>query len=99
MKMRTYLTGAELCRALNIPQSRLTTALDAGIVAADGRAGGNPNSAIIFADDRLEAIRSAIASTTPAPAPAPAPAPEPLRDIAEVLTKAAALHRAKGEVK
>ena len=91
--MRTYLTGAELCRALNIPQSRLTTALDAGIVAADGRAGGNPNSAIIFADDRLEAIRSAIASTTPAPAP------EPLRDISEVSGKAADIHRAKEEVK
>lgn len=89
--MRTYLTGAELCRALNIPQSRLTTALDAGIVAADGRAGGNPNSPIIFADDRLEAIRSAIASNTPAPAP------EPLRDIAEVSVKAASIRRAKQE--
>jgi hypothetical protein len=91
--MRTYLTGAELCRALNIPQSRLTTALDAGIVAADGRAGGNPNSAIIFADDRIEAIRAALASNTPAPAP------EPLRDIAEVSAKAAAIHRAKEAAK
>ena len=89
--MRTYLTGSELCRALNIPQSRLNAALDAGIIAADGRAGNASNSAIIFAFDRLGAIKAALATGTPATKP------EALRDIAEVSAKAAAIHRAKKE--
>ncbi len=87
--MRTYLTAAELSRSLNIPQSRLTSALDAGIIAADGRAGNASNSAIIFAFDRLDAIKTAIENGTPAPKPTPS------RDIREVSAKAAALHRAK----
>ena len=87
--MRTYLTAAELSRSLNIPQSRLTAALDAGIIAADGRAGNASNSAIIFAFDRLDAIKTAIENGTPAPQPTPS------RDIREFSAKAAALHRAK----
>jgi hypothetical protein len=90
--MRTYLTGAELCRALNIPQSRLATALDAGLIAADGRAGNNANSAIIFALDRIDAIRAALESG------APAPKPKQSRDCSEITDKAKALIRAREEV-
>ena len=89
--MQTYLTGAELCRALNIPQSRLTSALDAGLIAADGRAGQSASAPILFSSDRIESIRATI--ETSAPSRRHALSPEDLR----IKAKLANLNKARRE--
>lgn len=92
-RMKTFLTASELSRATGHPVSRIIAGIESGIIAPDGRAGSNPNSAFIFAAERVDSIKSAIATGTPAPAP------QPLRDLADVPAKAAAIHRAKEEAK
>ena len=91
--MRQFLTASELSRAINCPLSRVTHALDAGIIAADGRAGNAANAAIIFGSDRLEDIKAALDKG------APAPRPTPSLTTAEISAKAAALNRAVEETK
>jgi hypothetical protein len=90
--MKTFLTASELSRATGHPLSRILAAIESDIVAADGRAGNHPNSAFIFAAERVDAIKAAIDTGAPAPAPAP------LADLADVPAKAEAIRRAKQEV-
>jgi len=87
--MRTFLTASEVSRATGHPVSRIIAGIESGIISPDGRAGSNPNSAFIFSAERVDSIKSAIDTGSPAPAP------EPLRDLAEVSAKASAIHRAK----
>lgn len=91
--MKTFLTASELSRSTGFPLSRITTAIEAGTLHADGRAGSHPNSAFIFDASRVESIATALATGTCAPDP------EPCRDISEISAKAAAIHRAKGGAK
>ena len=89
--MKTFFTASELSRELGIPVNRIITAVETGLLAADGRAGSNKNSALIFASNRVREIEAAVGGGHPATHP------EPARDIAEVSAKAAAIHRAKQE--
>jgi hypothetical protein len=89
--MKTYFTASELSRELGIPVNRIITAVETGILAADGRAGSNKNSALIFAIHRVREIEAAVGGGHPATQT------EPARDISEVSAKAAAIHRAKQE--
>jgi hypothetical protein len=89
--MKTFLTASEVSRATGYPLTRIIAAIESGIVAADGRAGSNPNSAFIFAAERVEEIKSAIESGSPTPRP------NPSRDVAEIAAKGEALIRASRE--
>ena len=89
--MTPYHTASELGRALSVPVTRITAALESGMITADGRAGSNKNAAFIFASSRLEEIKDALNGGTPATRPAPMP------DIESVAHKAKALSRAKLE--
>jgi hypothetical protein len=91
--MKTYFTASELSRELGIPVNRIITAVETGILAADGRAGSNKNSALIFASSRVREIEAAVSGGHPATET------EPARDIAEVSAKAAAIHRAKEDAR
>lgn len=91
--MTTYFTASELSRELGIPLNRITNAVESGLLAADGRAGSNKNSAFIFASTRIREIEAALAGGQPAIHS------EPIRDIALVSVKAAAIHRAIKEGK
>jgi hypothetical protein len=91
--MKTFLTASEVSRATGHPLSRIIAAIESGIVAADGRAGNNPNSAFIFAAERVDAIKTAIATG------APAPLPSPLANLADVPAKAEAIRRAQEEAR
>ena len=62
--MKTYLTASELSRAVNCPLSRITNAIIAGLITADGRAGNATNAPILFSADRTEAIKAALAKPT-----------------------------------
>jgi hypothetical protein len=91
--MKTYFTASELSRELGIPVNRIITAVETGILAADGRAGSNKNSALIFASNRVREIEAAVSGGQPATET------EPARDIAEVSAKSAAIHRAKEDAR
>jgi hypothetical protein len=91
--MKTYFTASELSRELGIPVNRIITAVETGILAADGRAGSNKNSALIFSGNRIREIEAAVSGGHPATET------EPARDIAEVSAKAAAIHRAKEDAR
>jgi hypothetical protein len=91
--MKTYFTASELSRELGIPVNRIITAVETGVLAADGRAGSNKNSALIFASNRVREIEAAVSGGQPATET------EPARDIAEVSAKAAAIHRAKEDAR
>ena len=62
--MKTYLTASELSRAVNCPLSRITNAITAGLITADGRAGQGSNAPILFNSDRIEIIKAALAMST-----------------------------------
>jgi hypothetical protein len=91
--MKTYFTASELSRELGIPVNRIITAVETGILAADGRARSNTNSALIFSGNRIREIEAAVSGGHPATET------EPARDIAEVSAKAAAIHRAKEDAR
>jgi len=91
--MKNYLSASEMSRATGHPVSRIIAGIESGLVTPDGRAGSNSNCAFIFDASRVDAIKTALATGTPAPAP------QPLRDIAEVSAKAAAIARAKEDAK
>ena len=76
---------------MSVPVTRITAAIESGIITADGRAGSNKNAAFIFAASRLEEIKDALNGGKPATRPAPMP------DLESVAIKAKALIRAKLE--
>ena len=87
--MKTYLTASELSRAVNCPLSRITNAIIAGIITADGRAGQGSNAPILFNADRTEAIRAALAkSTTPSRKHAVSPEGQRIKAKVAALAKA-----------
>jgi len=63
--MKTFLTASELSRAVNCPLSRITKAINAGRITADGRAGQGSNAPILFSADRTEAIKATIQTSAP----------------------------------
>jgi hypothetical protein len=91
--MRTYFTASELSRELGIPLNRIINAVESGNLAADGRAGSNKNSALIFASNRIREIEAAVGGGHPATQT------EPVRDIAETSAKAAAFFRTQEEAR
>ena len=91
--MKTYLTASELSRAVNCPLSRITNAIIAGLITADGRAGNATNAPILFNADRAEAIKSKLAESANAPRRKHAVSPEGHR----IKAKVAALNKARRE--
>jgi hypothetical protein len=89
--MQTFLTASELSRAVNCPLSRITNAINAGRITADGRAGQGSNAPILFNSDRIEVIKAAI--QTSAPTRKHAVSPEAKR----IKAKVAALNKARRE--
>jgi len=62
---KTFYTASELSRELGLPVSRITQAVESGLILADGRAGFNKNSPLIFDADRLETIRAILTADRP----------------------------------
>ena len=62
---KTFYTASELSRELGLPVSRITQAVESGLILADGRAGFNKNSPLIFDADRLETIRAVLVADRP----------------------------------
>ncbi len=91
--MKTYLTQSELCRLTGQPASRISAALESGLITAAGRAGAHKAAAVIFASEQLPSIRAALASGSPAPR-ASVQSANPL----QVIEKFEALTRAAQEV-
>ena len=96
--MEKFITLAELAREAGIPASRVTAAVEAGLIQPAGRAGRHPNSPIVFlaADvpNIIEALKTAGRIKAAAIVPRP---PHICRDTSEVLAKAAALSKAREE--
>jgi len=90
--MKTFLTASELSRAVNCPLSRITNAINAGRITADGRAGQGSNAPILFNSDRIEVIKAALAMSTN-PTRKHAVSPEAKR----IKAKVAALNKARRE--
>ena len=94
--MEKFTTLAELARDAGIPASRITAAVEAGLIQPAGRAGRHPNSPIVFlaaeVPNIIEALKTAGRIKAAATAPRPA---HHCRDTSEVLEKAAALNRAR----
>jgi hypothetical protein len=64
--MKHFFTASELSRELGIPLNRITNAVESGLLTADGRAGSNKNSALIFASTRIREIEAALSADRPA---------------------------------
>ena len=98
--MQKFTTLAELAREAGIPASRITAAVEAGLIQPAGRAGRHPNSPIIFLSADVASIVETLATAGRIKATASAPRPaHRCRTTAEILEKCAALARAKGESK
>lgn len=98
--MQKFTTLAELAREAGIPASRITAAVEAGLIQPAGRAGRHPNSPIIFLSADVASIVETLATAGRIKATASAPRPaHRCRTTAEILEKGAALARAKGESK
>jgi hypothetical protein len=63
--MKHFFTASELSRELGIPLNRITNAVESGLLTADGRAGSNKNSALIFASTRIREIEAALSADRP----------------------------------
>jgi hypothetical protein len=89
-QLPTFLTLNEVSRHTGQPPSRVSAALDAGLITAAGRAGAHKAAAVIFNSEQLPSIAAALASGSPAPR-AIAQSANPLQVIEkfEALTRAA----------
>ena len=96
--MQKFTTLAELSRQAGIPANRITSAVEAGVIHAAGRAGSNHNSPIIFLTSDLPSIIEALKASGRMKAMASVTnAPHRCSNASEVLEKAAALDRARKE--
>ena len=94
--MEKFTTLAELARDAGIPASRITAAVEAGLIQPAGRAGRHPNSPIVFLTADVPAIIEALKASGRMKAAATAPRPaHHCRTTSEVVEKAAALNRAR----
>ena len=94
--MQKFTTASELAREAGIPASRITAAVEAGLIHPAGRAGRHPNSPIVFLAADVPAIIEALKASGRMKATATAPRPaHHCRDTSEVLEKAQALNRAR----
>lgn len=94
--MEKFTTLAELSREAGIPASRITGAVEAGLIQATGRAGRHPNSPIIFLTSEVPNIIEALKTSGRIKAQAVV-APRPAhhcKTTSEVLAKADAFTRA-----
>ena len=94
--MEKFTTLAELARDAGIPASRITAAVEAGLIQPAGRAGRHPNSPIVFLASEVPNIIEALKASGRMKAAATAPRPaHHCRTTSEVVEKAAALNRAR----
>lgn len=92
-----FITQNELAREISVPVSRITAAIESGIISPAGRAGNHKHSAIVFDRADIERIAAAIRMSGRARATATATKPHICRDADEVRAKAAALSKARKE--
>lgn len=93
----SFLTQNEVARQAGVPASRITSAIEAGIITPAGRAGNHKHAPVVFLESDLEDIIATLQATGRVKAFAAARPPHRCANASEVRAKAEALTRARGE--
>jgi hypothetical protein len=93
--MTEFLTLAETARVLGVPVSRISQLVVSGHLVPAGRAGSNANSPILFLEEDIPAIQSALENSNVI---APRFRPHLCKDTAEIRAKYDAFRRAESQL-
>jgi hypothetical protein len=93
-----FISQNELSREAGVPVSRVTAAVEAGLIAPAGRAGTHKHSPVIFLREDVPALVATL-TTNSAKACATPRAGHSCASTTEVLEKAAALAKAREEAR
>jgi hypothetical protein len=98
IEMKTsFLTQNEVARQAGVPASRITSAIEAGILTPAGRAGNHKHAPVVFLESELENIIATLQATGRVKASATTRPPHRCRNTADIIQKGEALIRAKRE--